>query len=265
MKKFKIILFVAFAIIILIIGYNVSRESISQTSNVSSNAENLNDNDSSLKDNNNTEQIQAIVRDYIINNPEVIIESLNTLQQRKVMQAQRKSTDYIISNKDQIYNTKGVPFVGERDATKSLVVFFDYNCGYCKEADNNIEKLVEQNKSAKVIFRPIGLLNDQSVYIAKVTIALYKIAPEKFLSIHRALMRERHISKAFIDNLLKHKGVDVNAINTAINTHDVSALYDDNVNLAQNIGVVGTPAFVIGDELIPGLLDVQQLEEYLKK
>ena len=210
------------------------------------------------------------IAEWVKNNPSPILDSLNTYIQEQQKQAadeqRKKSTENIAKYKKDLSDSK-TAFVLNKDAKKEIVEFFDYNCGYCKMAFKNVDELLKNNKNVRLVLRPIPIFGERSKYATEMGTAIILSEPTKYYEYYAGLMNSSAGSKESVDNVIKSINLDVAKLEAFIKNNDtaVKDFIKNNLDLAQNIGVNGTPAFIInGKDFIPGAVDTKTLESYLK-
>ena len=200
------------------------------------------------------EAIEKIVHDYILENPEVIEEALIALSQRaeaRKVDDQRKA---IADNQDAIYNSDADYSIGPDDAPVTLVEFFDYRCGYCKRSmEWTLGLPKEFDGKVRVVFKEFPILSAES---EKASLAALAAGEQgKYAEMHRELM-EMDNSTGFdaedIDAAAERAGVDVAKMRADMQSVRLQKVIADNKSLARKLGVDGTPAFFVGEEMVPG-------------
>lgn len=209
------------------------------------------------------EKITHIVKEYIMNNPEVIIESIEQLQKRKMHEIEAKVKEYITQKRLEIENATSFPTIGNAHGDIIIVSFYDYNCSYCKKGDGYIDQALESNNDVKVILRPFPILGESSVYAAKVALSVHKLAPDKFKIIHRELMRIKPITANTVEQLATNNGIDWETLQSEINNIEIQNLIDQSFEIANNLRIQGVPAYIINGTLLPGVVDFAQLQKLL--
>ena len=206
---------------------------------------------------------------WIDNNPKAILDSVQKYaeaEQAKAQQQQQQQTaEAVKNNKEAIYNEKNTG-IANKKGSKVIVEFFDYNCSYCKMASKVVDKMAREDKSIKVIFRELPIFGGTSDLAAKYSTAVAIEYPDKYLDFHSALMETGARTEKDIENALKK--ADVSAFKIKKVMEDKKSLIDsvlqENRDLAFNkLGLQGTPAFVIGDTLIPGYIDEATIKSLL--
>jgi protein-disulfide isomerase len=195
-----------------------------------------------------TEAIQGIVRDYILKNPEIIREAIGELNKRQEAAAAEARKTALA----EIYKQETPFAVGKGKVT--VVEFFDYNCGYCRQAFDQLVKLTETDKDLRVVFVEFPILSEESREAAEAGIAAAR--QSKYFEFHRALMAKP--GPASGEKALKvaaELGLNIEQLKKDMASKETAELIEKNLTLGTSIGVQGTPAFFVGDEAIPGAPD----------
>ena len=196
------------------------------------------------------EELGEFVRDYIVENPEIIIEALTVLEERRLAEeAEIKRSALPL-----ILEQKGAPIIGPADAPITIVEFFDYNCSFCKRAtDWVLEQVDHQDKDVRVIFMDLPVLDARtktSALAARAALAAEKQG--KYREMHVALMRSNGLSRARIRELAKELNLDVQLLETDMESAAIYRHVDDIMNLAESAGIEATPGFFINGEFVSG-------------
>ena len=191
----------------------------------------------------------AKVRTYLLAHPEVIEEAVAKLQDNKRIEAANKAVTGL-RNERKALEADNRDFVANPNGRITVVEFFDYRCGYCKSSAPEVLKLIEQNPDLRFVFKELPIFGGESDLAAKV--ALTAAGKARGLDIYRAFMSEKALDEAAIDRHLASLGLNPSAIKAAGNSTAITKQIADSHALAQKLGIEGTPAFVIGDTLIPG-------------
>jgi protein-disulfide isomerase len=195
-----------------------------------------------------TEAIEGIVKSYLLKNPEVLREAIAELSKRQEAQAAEKRKEVLSS----IYKDE-TPFASSKGKL-TVVEFFDYNCGYCRHAFNEVIKLADAEKDVRVVFIEFPILSEESRKASEIAIAAAKQG--KYFEFHRTLMTKS--GPATEDKALKvasEIGVNMDQLKKDRASPETAQLIEKNLNLGTAMGVQGTPAFFVGDEAIPGAPD----------
>jgi protein-disulfide isomerase len=211
------------------------------------------------------EKVRDIVREYILNNPEVIIESMEQLQKRKIQEIENAATGYIERKKSEIENKVAFPVLGNKDGDIAIVAFYDYNCGYCKKGEEQITKLLEDDRNIAVILRPFPVIGESSLYAARVALVIYKNFPDKFLVIHDAFLRSKMLDFEFVNRTLSENGIDLSLIESEINKAEIGEMMDSTFEIAANLKIQGVPAYIINGRLLPGFVEKDRIAGLIKE
>ena len=160
------------------------------------------------------------------------------------------------------------PVTGNPQGTLTVVEFVDYNCGYCKRSAPLIQELLKKDKEIRYIYKEFPILSDTSVYASKAALAVNALEPAKYEAFHNALMAHPGALKSNDDvmNVAKKQGLDWSKIVAKINDPAIDKKIATNHAIAQTLNITGTPAFIIGDQLLRGApQSLEMLEESIKQ
>ncbi len=212
---------------------------------------------------NDVEGVEEVLAKWIEANPQAIINSVSNMQ-KKVMEEQMKNAQKNIGEKkDELFADKKSPQYSPSGYDVTIVEFYDYACGYCKKAQSSVEELIKDDKKVRVIYRDFPILGQPSKEMAEVSIAVNLIEPSAFKKFHDALMVSNEKGKDGAIRVAKSVGINMSKLESALSKDKakIEKLIEENIALGGSIGINGTPGFVIGEELIPGALDVSALKE----
>lgn len=206
--------------------------------------------------------VENIVRDYLLRNPEIIVESLRGYEERHRQASEKEARQAIATSGDALEKDPTSPVVGNPQGDVTLVQFFDYRCGYCKKVVPSIQELLKTDKNIRMVFKEFPILGPDSVTASHAALAAWKIAPDKYLPFHVALMESRgEMNEARVLETGKKVGIDVDKLKAAMSDPAIKATIDRNIELARKLQINGTPAFIIGGQLVPGAVDLATLRE----
>ena len=207
-------------------------------------------------------EIEGIIRDYLLANPEVLEEAFNVLQERKEKAEAEKQAQAIANAGDLIFKSKHQMVLGNPEGAITMVEFFDYNCGYCRRAVADMMALIETNPDLRIVMKEFPILSDGSVQAARISVAIKDLDPAKYLQFHQELFsRPGTADSAKALSVAGDLGLDVEALKTAANTPGVSDNIDEVRKLAELLGISGTPSYIIGKEMVPGALGYDALQK----
>ena len=209
-------------------------------------------------------EIEQIVREYIIQHPEVLMESVRVYNERERAEAQRRSKEAMATNRRELFDNPASPASGPAGAEVTIVQFFDYKCGYCRRVTPTLSKVLEEHKNVRVVFKELPILGPESRVASRAALAAAKQGA--YATFHQELMAlSAPVTPAAIEEIGKKLRLDVPKLKVDMNSSDVEAALNQNQRLATAIGVNSTPSFVIGDELISGAMDRARFEELISR
>lgn len=207
------------------------------------------------------EQIERIVRDYLMREPEVVYEALQELQRRQEVAAAERRKAAIVAHRDELLNDSATPFAGDAEAEVTLVEFFDYRCTYCRRVVGSVQALLESEDDFKVAFKEFPVLGEDSVRAAQAALASRE--QDLYVPFHLALMQASDLSHAGIMQVARDVGLDTDKLVEDMQDPAIQRAIEANYALADKLGIEGTPAFVIGDRLVPGAVGQAQLKQLI--
>jgi protein-disulfide isomerase len=198
------------------------------------------------------DQVNAYIREYLLTNPEIIPEAVEVLRSRQNASALEGSSDLL-------YNDGYSHVAGNVDGDVTIVEFYDYNCGYCKQVPAALAQLIEEDKNVKIIFKELPILAESSQFASVAAMASMKQG--KFMDFHSALMQnKRQLTEELILQIANDSGVDQEQLLQDMADPEIETNLMKNKYLVQNIGISGTPGFVIGNQVIPGYIPYDKLK-----
>lgn len=189
------------------------------------------------------------VRSYLLEHPEVIAEAMTKLQEKQA-QASADKTLAAVKEHRQALEHDPRDFVANPDGSITVVEFFDYRCSYCKIAAPDIVKLVQENPDVRFVFKEFVIFGAESEAAARAQLGAR--SQGKYLAGYQHLMEEKSLTATNLDSVLASAGLDVGKAKSAGASAEVTQHLQDVHDLATNLGVEGTPAFFVGDRVIPG-------------
>ena len=208
----------------------------------------------------NREQIETIVKEYIQNNPEVIldaVESYGRQQQEAELEAQQEA---VKEHLGWIENNETLPVAGNPDGDVTMVEFFDYNCGYCKKALDDVMALIDDDKNLKVVFVEMPILGRTSELAAKWALAAKE--QNAYMEYHIALMESRGmLDESKLEDIAENIGLDIEKMRADATSDKVAEQIAQKTEKAAQMGISGTPAFIIDGELYGGYIGLDRMKE----
>jgi protein-disulfide isomerase len=208
-------------------------------------------------------EIETIVKDYLLANPEILQEAAQALERRQKQAEDEQRKDGLIKNADQIFRDKSDHVSGNPKGNVTMVEFFDYNCTWCKKSFPDVMALIDVDKNLKVVFKEFPILGADSEYAAKAAIAAGKQG--KYLELHKAMYQhEGRVTKEAVDGIAAGIGLNMDQLEKDMDNPETAKIIVRNRELAQALAVNGTPAFIIDDKLFPGYLPKDELASAIK-
>ncbi|EKV28876.1 27kDa outer membrane protein [Caenispirillum salinarum AK4] len=207
-------------------------------------------------------EMEAVVRDLLRREPELVVEALTLFQAKQKAEAELAKQRVLTERADEIFRNPDDPITGNPDGDVTVVEFFDYQCPYCKRVEPIVQELLEGDGNIRYVSKEFPILGPESVFAARAALA----------------SREQDLYQPFSDRLMEHGGdfteeavmsiarevgLDVDQLrgDMAAQSGEIDRIISRNRALAQDLGITGTPAFVIGERLIPGAVDLATLEK----
>ena len=208
--------------------------------------------------------IETIVRNYLLAHPEVLEEAMTELSKRQAAAETEKHEASVASNAETIFNSPRGVTLGNREGDVTFVEFFDYNCGYCKRAMTDMLDLMKADPKLKVVLKEFPVLSQGSVEAAQVAVAvrMQDASGKKYLDFHQKLLGGRGpADKARAMAAAKEAGLDMGKIEKDLTSPEVRATLEENLKLAEAMGMNGTPSYVIGKQVVIGAVGLDSLKE----
>ena len=184
------------------------------------------------------------------------------LDKLEIIEEQNNIKNIALYYKDLVKNDN--LFLGNKNGKEIIIEFFDYNCGYCKRSFPEIMELVSENKDIKIILKELPVLGESSILASKASIASQK--QDKYFEFHQELINfSGLISLIDIKKISKELGINYEQLQKDMNSEETILLINESYRLADLIGVRGTPAFIINNNLIPGAIGKNEMLRFLNK
>jgi len=194
------------------------------------------------------EEVEKIVKEYIANHGDEILKSVDEFQKKDIKIRQDEAMK---QHHDELFNNEHSPFIGNEKGDVTLIEFFDYNCHYCKEIVPNLQKIAEEDKGVKIIFKDIPILGATSETAAKWALAAHKQG--MYFDFHVKLMQNKGpISEDLLKKISETVGMDAAKAKKDAESTDVLIQLERNRSLFSSMGFNGTPAFVVNEEAFSG-------------
>jgi protein-disulfide isomerase len=212
-------------------------------------------------------ELHKIIRDYIVSNPEVLQEAMAEFEKRQTVADAEKARDAIKRNAELIFNSPRQIVTGNKNGDVSLVEFFDYNCPYCKQAMADLNTLESSDDKLRIVYKEFPVLGPGSTEAAQVAVAIRMQDPsgEKYLAYRKALLSARgQADRTRALAVARDVGADMARLETDLASPEIKATLDENFKLAEQLGLNGTPSYVVGQEIAIGAVGLPNLREKIR-
>jgi protein-disulfide isomerase len=205
------------------------------------------------------EAVRKIVRDYILENPEIIGDAIEALQEKTRRAIEAENAKMITEKRKDIENDPSSPVGGNPKGDVTIVEFFDYNCGYCRQIHGPLMDLLKTDGKIRMVYKELPVLGKASVLAARIALAAHMQG--KYVEFNDALMRSRgQATEDSLFALAKGLKLDIDKLKKDINSPEIEKALEANEELARLLGVKGTPGFVIGEQIVRGAPDPEGLK-----
>jgi protein-disulfide isomerase len=209
------------------------------------------------------EELDNYIYEYIMNNPEVILKSVDKFRQKTEDNA-KVDDEYIKENFIKFANNPNIPYMGSDKPKVIIIEFFDYNCGYCKKSLDAVTELLRTEFDLKISFRDYPILAPSSRTAAKAALASREQG--KYFIFHSALMNmQGNLNEDKIFSIATNLGINLNKLKEDMDKLEIDNIIKDNETLAKKLNIRGTPTFIINGELYAGALELNKLKTIIDK
>lgn len=218
----------------------------------------------------NKEDVEAIIRNLIEKEPELIGKAKDVLKQRKLQEKKTKIAQIISGYRNSIFERSGDPIAGNLEGDVTIVMFQDYRCGHCKMAHKIMTEVIENDKNLRVVFKEYPVLGPDSIYAAKASLAALKQGRDKQTKFSESMMSASDpVSKDEILTLAEKSGLNLDQLKKDIGNSDVDQSIVENLKIGRTLDIQGTPSYVIGasgeEEVRTGVLEKDEVQDLIKK
>jgi len=212
-------------------------------------------------------EIEGIIKSYLVAHPEVLQDAMDALDKQQKQVEATKARETIKSANATLFNSPHQVVLGNPQGNVTVVEFFDYNCAFCKRALPDMLTLLKTNPNLKFVLKEFPVLGPGSVEAANVAVAARMQDPtgKKYIEFHQKLLGGRGpADKARALAIAKEVGFDMARLEKDMSSDEVKTTIDEDMKLADALGVSGTPTYVVGDEVVVGAVGLDELEAKLK-
>ncbi|MEL7460873.1 MAG: DsbA family protein [Pseudomonadota bacterium] len=205
---------------------------------------------------------QSEVRDYLVSNPEVMLEVIAALEAREAEMEAANDANMIAANAAAIYNDGHSWIGGNPEGDVTIVEFLDYRCGFCRRAHPVIDALVENDPNIRLVVKEFPILGEESVMASRFALAVKAVhGDDAYKRVHDALMELRAgVNDRTLAGIAEAEGLDADALFAAMDGAEITEVINANRALAQAMAINGTPSFIVGDQLLRGFLPLEGMQ-----
>ena len=209
------------------------------------------------------EQIGKVVREYLMQHPEVIQDAIAELERRQADAQKTAQASALKDASSALLKSPHGTLVGNPAGDVTLVEFFDYNCGYCKRALTDMQALAKTDPKLRIVLKDFPVLGPESLEASKVALAVkQQISGDKLFDYHQRLLATRgRVNGDRALAVAREMGLDIPRLKTDSEGAEVKAALAENADLGEKLAFNGTPAFIVGDEVIAGAVGLEPLKQ----
>ena len=210
------------------------------------------------------QEIETIIKDYLMQHPEVMQDVIAELEKHQQAAEEQKHRTAVAENDATIFNSPHQVVLGNPQGNVTIVEFFDYNCGFCKRAMPDMLTLLKTDPNLKFVLKEFPVLGEGSVEAAHVAVAarMQDVTGKKYIEFHQKLLGGRGpADKARALAVAKEVGFDMARLEKDMSSDEVKKTIDENLKIADLIGVNGTPSYVVGEQVVVGAVGLDALKE----
>ena len=205
-------------------------------------------------------KMEQIIHDYLLAHPEVILEAVDKYQKQQEQASAQKQAQALVDRREELLHAAADPVIGNPNGDVTIVEFFDYRCPYCKSVAAAFVDLYEKDGKVRFVLKEFPILGPESEFAAKAALAAQKQG--KYRALHLALMTFKgQLTVDDVRRLAGDVGIDVAQLERDMQSPDIAATINRDYSLAQALGIKGTPAFIVGNELIPGAISAEEMQK----
>ncbi len=207
-------------------------------------------------------EIGEFIKQYLIENPEIMLEVQDALERKQYAARNAKAADAVVDNKKAIFESQYDLALGNPDGDVTLVEFFDYNCGYCKRAMTDMDNILKTDSKVRVVLKEFPILGPESVAAHRVSNAVKLLAPARYPEFQRALLGARgRANEESAMEVATSLGLMEADIRKSMAENPNDAQVQETYKLANSLGITGTPSYIVGDEAVFGAVGADPLME----
>lgn len=205
-------------------------------------------------------ELEGFMADFLMNNPKILLDSVDNFAKAQASQADERAQELVRQNADNLFANDALPEAGNPKGDVTIVEFLDYNCGYCKKAMADVMTLIGEDKNVRLLMVDIPILGPSSTEAAKWALAAK--LQGRYLDYHVALMEHSgRLSEPQLMMIADRIGLDTDQLRRDKDSDEVTKMINDNIDLARRLSITGTPAFIVGKDLVRGYVGLPALKQ----
>lgn len=202
---------------------------------------------------------EEIIRNYLLAHPEVIVEALEKYQAQQEKASAEKQAQALVERREELLRAPDSPVLGNPNGDVTVVEFFDYRCPYCKSVAEGLMDLFDRDGNVRFVLKEFPILGPDSDFAAKAALAAQRQG--KYRDLHMAMMAFKgKVTGDDVHRIAAKVGIDVARLERDMQDPAIVDEINRNHALAEALGIRGTPAFIIGDELVPGAISAAEMQ-----
>ena len=210
------------------------------------------------------QEIESIIHDYLMQHPDVLIAALRKAEEKLHRDDEAKASQALTEYKKEVFSDPSTPVGGNPQGDVAIVEFFDYRCPYCKQVEPSLESMLKQDPKLRFVYKEFPILGPVSVTAAHAALAAQRQG--KYDAFHDAMMEARgNITDDTVYRIAGSVGLDVDKLKRDMASPEITQTIRQNMKLADALDIHGTPAFVIGDKVVPGAVDLDTLKSMVSE
>ncbi len=218
-----------------------------------------------LSDQQRTE-VEKTIESHLMDHPEIVRDAINELQRRQDEADKLAQVAAISKNKDLLFSSDHQLVVGNPKGDVTLIEFFDYNCAYCRRAQADMKKLIDNDSNLRVVLKEFPVLGEGSVEASRVSIAVKMVAPDKAAAFHDALINKPgQVNGKVALAVAADLGIDTDAVKASMSKDEVNSTITEVYTLASELSLTGTPSYVTADDVVIGAVGYDALKSKIQE
>ncbi len=208
--------------------------------------------------------VKEVVKSYLMENPELVVDAIQAWREKQAAEQAEQQKKAIAALNDSLKQNSNAPFLGNEKAQSIVVEFSDYNCPYCKRAYPGIKDLLAEDGDIKIVMMEFPVLGPNSQFAAKAALAAHMQG--KYTAFHEGMMdTSTRLDEQGVLGVAQKIGLDMDKLKQDMESPTVAKELESNALMARSLGISGTPAFVIGDQLVPGAVGKDKIKALVDK